>query len=58
MTNQDLHDLAAPYALDALDDDDRRAFEAHLRECEQCRTELRAEQEFVLHVFGRLWNRL
>ena len=47
MTNQDLHDLAAPYALDVLDDDDRRAFEAHLRECEQCRTELRALAETV-----------
>ena len=37
---EDLHDLVAPYALDALDDDERERFERHLRECEQCRTQL------------------
>lgn len=40
MTNEDLHELAAAYALDALDDDERNAFESHLRGCEQCRAEL------------------
>ena len=40
MTNQDLHELTAAYALDALDADDRQAFETHLRECERCRAEL------------------
>lgn len=39
MTN-DLHELSALYALDALADDDRARFEAHLAECEQCRREL------------------
>jgi anti-sigma-K factor RskA len=33
-------DLAA-YALGALDDPERRAFEAHLAGCDRCRTELR-----------------
>ena len=33
----ELHDLAAPYALAALDDDERRAFEAHLETCASCR---------------------
>jgi anti-sigma factor RsiW len=40
MTNDDLHDLTASYALDALDEDERRAYEDHLGDCEQCRAEL------------------
>ena len=36
----DLHKLSAPYALDALDGDDRARFEEHLAGCEQCRGEL------------------
>jgi hypothetical protein len=32
----DLHALVAPYALDAVDDLDRRRFDAHLPECEMC----------------------
>jgi anti-sigma-K factor RskA len=43
--NEDLHDLVAPYALDALDDDERDAFERHLAECEQCRAQLAELQE-------------
>src|SRR3954452_14288722 len=34
------HDLVAAYALDAVDDEERMAFERHLESCEQCRTEL------------------
>lgn len=37
---EELHDLVAPYALDALDDDERARFERHLAECEQCQQEL------------------
>jgi anti-sigma-K factor RskA len=40
MTNEDLHELVAGYALDALDADDRHAFEGHLTECERCRVDL------------------
>jgi anti-sigma-K factor RskA len=36
----DLHDLVAPYALDALDADEREAFERHLDECPDCRAQL------------------
>jgi anti-sigma-K factor RskA len=36
----DLHSLMAPYALDALDPDERERFEAHLDGCVDCRSEL------------------
>ncbi|HET9461979.1 MAG TPA: anti-sigma factor [Gaiellaceae bacterium] len=35
-----IHQLTAGYALDALDADERRAFEAHLSSCEHCQEEL------------------
>jgi anti-sigma-K factor RskA len=35
-----IHELTAGYALDALDSDERSAYEAHLAGCEQCREEL------------------
>jgi anti-sigma-K factor RskA len=47
MTNDDLHELTAAYALDALDTDDRRAFEEHLTECDDCRSEVAALSETV-----------
>jgi anti-sigma-K factor RskA len=36
----DLHSLMAPYALDALDQDERSRFEAHLDQCADCRAEM------------------
>jgi anti-sigma-K factor RskA len=36
----DVHQLAAAYALDALDDDERVAFEAHLADCADCAAEV------------------
>jgi anti-sigma factor RsiW len=35
-----IHELTAGYALDALDDDERHAYEAHLATCERCQQEL------------------
>jgi anti-sigma-K factor RskA len=35
-----LHDLTAAYALDALDPEDARRYEAHLAHCKRCRDEL------------------
>jgi anti-sigma factor RsiW len=35
-----IHDLTAAYALDALDPEDAREYEAHLARCERCRDEL------------------
>jgi anti-sigma-K factor RskA len=41
MTDHDrIRELAAGYVLGALDPDDRRAFEAHLQGCEECRREV------------------
>ncbi|MGH1492608.1 MAG: anti-sigma factor domain-containing protein [Acidimicrobiales bacterium] len=35
-----LHDLAPAYALNALDDDERARFEAHLERCQPCQAEV------------------
>ncbi len=40
-----LHDLTAAYALDALDPEDAREYEAHLARCERCRDELASLSE-------------
>jgi anti-sigma-K factor RskA len=45
--SSDLHELAAPYALDALDADERERFERHLAECERCSAQLVELQETV-----------
>lgn len=37
----DLHTMTGAYALDALDQDESREFEAHLDECEPCAREVR-----------------
>jgi anti-sigma-K factor RskA len=37
-----IHELSAAYALDALDERERAEFEAHLRDCERCREDVRA----------------
>jgi len=42
MDTESIHDLSAAYALDALDDDERRAYEDHLAGCERCREEVAA----------------
>ena len=40
MMHPDLHTLTGAYALDALDPDERDAFEAHLPDCGPCRVEV------------------
>ncbi|RAG87333.1 anti-sigma factor [Streptacidiphilus pinicola] len=40
MTGADLHTLAGAYALGALDDAERDAFERHLADCESCAVEV------------------
>ena len=41
LSRRDLHSLAGPYTLDALDADERERFERHLRRCGACRDEVR-----------------
>jgi anti-sigma-K factor RskA len=36
----DVHELTAAYALDALDEEERGTYEAHLAHCDRCRGEL------------------
>lgn len=40
MEDGTVHELTAAYALDALDEDERRAYEEHLSGCTRCREEL------------------
>lgn len=40
MTEPDVHTLTGPYVLDALPEDERVRFEAHLAECAFCTTEV------------------
>ena len=45
MEQNAVHELTAAYALDALDAEEERAYERHLRRCDRCREELRSLQE-------------
>src|SRR5437667_253238 len=40
MADETIHELTAAYALDALDEGERDAYEEHLATCERCRDEL------------------
>src|SRR5438270_14072527 len=42
MTHDELKELAAAYVLDALDRDERRAFEIHLAGCAECAADVRS----------------
>ncbi len=47
---EDLHHLAAAYALDALDESERRAFEAHYPTCAICSAEVNDYRETAAHL--------
>ncbi|MDQ0937906.1 anti-sigma factor [Streptomyces turgidiscabies] len=47
---EDLHSLAAPYALDALEGDERRRFEKHLSGCDSCTIEVRLLSEDAVRL--------
>lgn len=40
MERHEIHDLTAAYVLDALEPEEEKAFEEHLRRCESCRDEV------------------
>lgn len=46
----DPHSLMAPYALDALDDDERAKFEAHLDQCLDCQLEIAGFTETAVRL--------
>ncbi|MER5398381.1 anti-sigma factor [Streptomyces sp. NPDC002599] len=50
LLGRDLHSLAAPYALDALESDERRRFERHLKGCDRCAEEVRALTEDAVRL--------
>jgi len=47
---EDLHSLAAPYALDALEPAERVRFEKHLKSCDACAAEVRALSEDAVRL--------
>ncbi|MFF4397879.1 anti-sigma factor domain-containing protein [Streptomyces sp. NPDC001480] len=50
LRREDLHSLAAPYALDALEPAERVRFEKHLRNCDRCTAEVRALAEDAVRL--------
>lgn len=51
MDHNELKDLAAAYSLGALDPDEKREFEAHLRQdCQECQTLVKEMQEVTISM--------
>lgn len=48
--SENLHTLAAAYALDSLSDVERRRFETHLTDCDTCADEVRGMRETVTRL--------
>jgi len=46
----DIHTLSGAYVLDAVEPDEREAFELHLAECEACRDEVAALQKAAVSL--------
>ncbi|WP_433302848.1 anti-sigma factor [Actinoplanes sp. CA-030573] len=51
-----IHSLIGAYALDAVDDVERAAFDRHLRECEECRTEVDELREASARLAAGAWS--
>jgi anti-sigma factor RsiW len=54
--SDDIHALVGAYALDAVDDLERAAFDRHLRDCEACRAEVAELQETVARLADGTWS--
>jgi hypothetical protein len=50
LRREDLHSLAAPYALDALEPAERVRFERHLKGCDRCAAEVRDLSEDAVRL--------
>jgi anti-sigma-K factor RskA len=53
---EDIHALVGAYALDAVDDLERAAFERHLADCATCRAETDELQETAARLAGNTWS--
>ena len=56
MTSPDIHALGGAYALDAVDDLERAAFDRHLAECEACLLEVAEYRETVTRLAEGSWS--
>jgi anti-sigma factor RsiW len=56
MTSTDIHALAGAYALDAVDDLERAAFDRHLASCESCRGEIDEFRETAARLADSTWS--
>jgi anti-sigma-K factor RskA len=56
MTSPDIHALGGAYALDAVDDLERAAFDRHLAECEACTLEVAEYRETVSRLAEGAWS--
>lgn len=54
--SDEIHALAGPYVLDALDDIERAAFERHLRECEVCTADIAELRETTARLADGTWS--
>ena len=56
MTRPDIHALAGAYAIDAVDDLERAAFDRHLAECEACASEVGEYRETATRLAEGTWS--
>jgi anti-sigma-K factor RskA len=56
MTTTDIHALVGAYALDAVDEFERAAFERHLRECASCRAEADELRATAARLADSAWS--
>ena len=56
MTSPDVHSLGGAYALDAVDDLERAAFDRHLAECDACAVEVAEYRETAVRLAEGSWS--
>jgi anti-sigma-K factor RskA len=56
MTTTDIHTLIGAYALDAVDDLERAAFERHLSDCDSCRTDVDELRLTAARLADNTWS--
>jgi anti-sigma-K factor RskA len=56
VTSPDIHTISGAYALDAVDDIERAAFERHLAECESCALEVSEYRAVAARLADGTWS--